>query len=86
MHHERYSDDDLVDFEGFFILLKDLGEDDSLIRQARHLYKDKADKYVKAKREELEPFVDELSKKVIEFLNTLLPVFLARHSELPHSD
>lgn len=82
-HHERYSDEDLHEIEGFFILEKagDSENDDLLKRFAPH-FKLEADRYIRRQREELAPIVDALTARAGDVFSALLPVFERQHSGL----
>ena len=74
-HLERYSDAELAEIEGYFILEKSNEPIDPVVERFRHFYKKEADRYVEATRDELVPVVAALIQAVAKFFDALLPRF-----------
>lgn len=81
-HFKRYSDAELGEIEGYFILEKSNTPINSVVERFRHFYKTKADRYVEARRDELVPVVGALIQAVAKLFDALLPVFEENHGRL----
>lgn len=82
-HREGYSDYELAVIGGFHILEgDDAGVSDPVVDCYRPLVKHGADRYILAKRQELEPVADGLVDAVAELLDELLPVFEGTHERM----
>jgi hypothetical protein len=79
-HSERYSDRDLSDIEGYFILEKaEIPFKDPVVNQLRQMMKSETDRYVDEKREAFAPVVEAVVREVGGYFDSLLPPFRKAH-------
>jgi hypothetical protein len=83
VHGQRYSDSELNEIEGFFVLEKSSGvQSDPIINRYRILYKARTDAYVKTKKSEFLALANSVSNLVGLLLDSLLPVVERTHQGL----